>query len=127
MALSGESSAVKDQQVPHQDEAACVNVIQSHYLHCPSPSFSMMSDCFSTISDRFSMISSFDAESIFMEPIHLSSSIAAKKIINEGVAGGLAATTCDDPGLDSTSSTVKADPAIQTCGGMFKQERSGHQ
>lgn len=34
-------------------------------------------------SDRFSMISGSDAESIFMEPIHLSSAIAAKKIINE--------------------------------------------
>ncbi len=36
---------------------------------------------------RFSMISGSDAESIFMEPIHLSSAIAAKKIINEGETG----------------------------------------
>ncbi|KAI4875989.1 hypothetical protein NFI96_031312, partial [Prochilodus magdalenae] len=50
-------------------------------LSCSS--FSMMSDRFSTISDRFSIISGSDAESIFMEPIHLSSAVAAKKIINE--------------------------------------------
>ncbi|XP_050974596.1 serine/threonine/tyrosine-interacting-like protein 2 [Labeo rohita] len=83
MASSGESSAAEDQQVPHQDEAARVKGVQSHYLRCPSPSFSMMSDRFSTISDRFSMISGSDAESIFMDPIHLSSSVAAKKIISE--------------------------------------------
>ncbi|XP_067259934.1 serine/threonine/tyrosine-interacting-like protein 2 [Chanodichthys erythropterus] len=83
MASSGDSSAVEDQQVPHQDEAASVKDVQSHYLRCPSPSFSMMSDRFSTVSDRFSMISGSEAESIFMDPIHLSSSIAAKKIISE--------------------------------------------
>lgn len=33
---------------------------------------------------RFSMISGSDAASILMEPIHLSSAVAAKKIINEG-------------------------------------------
>lgn len=49
-----------------------------------SSSFSMMSDRFSTVSDRFSVISGSDAESIFMEPIHLSSAVAAKQIINEG-------------------------------------------
>ncbi|XP_043104718.1 serine/threonine/tyrosine-interacting-like protein 2 [Puntigrus tetrazona] len=76
MASSGE-----DQQVP--DEAAGVRDVQSRYLRCPSPSFSMTSDRFSSVSDRFSMISGSDAESIFMEPIHLSSSIAAKKIISE--------------------------------------------
>ncbi|KGL79757.1 Inactive dual specificity phosphatase 27, partial [Tinamus guttatus] len=32
---------------------------------------------------RFSMISDTDTESIFMEPIHLSSAVAAKQIINE--------------------------------------------
>lgn len=78
MASSGESSAADDQQVPRPDEAVCVKDVQTRYLRCPSPSFSMMSD-------RFSMISGSDAESIFMEPIHLSSSIAAKKIISEGV------------------------------------------
>ncbi|KAL1282939.1 hypothetical protein QQF64_001742 [Cirrhinus molitorella] len=82
MESSGESSA-EDQQVPHQDEEPRVKDVQSRYLRCPSPSFSMVSDRFSTVSDRFSMISGSDAESIFMDPIHLSSSIAAKKIINE--------------------------------------------
>jgi len=42
---------------------------------------------FSTASEsRFSLISGSDAASIFMEPIHLSSAIAAKKIIGEGEA-----------------------------------------
>ncbi|KAI7811448.1 serine/threonine/tyrosine-interacting-like protein 2 [Triplophysa rosa] len=74
MASAGESSAGTDQQ--DADEAVSVRDVQSHYLRCPSPSFS-------TVSDRFSMISGSDAESIFMEPIHLSSAIAAKKIISE--------------------------------------------
>ncbi|KAA0722681.1 Inactive dual specificity phosphatase 27 [Triplophysa tibetana] len=74
MASAGESSAGTDQQ--DADEAVSVRDVQSHYLRCPSPSFS-------TVSDRFSMISGSDAESIFMEPIHLSSAIAAKQIINE--------------------------------------------
>uniref|UniRef100_A0A4W5KSV0 Uncharacterized protein n=1 Tax=Hucho hucho TaxID=62062 RepID=A0A4W5KSV0_9TELE len=63
-----------DQTVPDgesEEEATNVKSIQSHYLRCPSPS-------------RFSMISGSDAESIYMEPIHLSSAIAAKQIINEG-------------------------------------------
>ncbi|KAK0140922.1 Inactive dual specificity phosphatase 27 [Merluccius polli] len=61
------------------EEAGDVTSIQSHYLRSPSPSnFSMVSE------SRFSMISGSDAESIFMEPIHLSSAIAAKQIINEG-------------------------------------------
>uniref|UniRef100_A0A672RV67 Phosphodiesterase n=1 Tax=Sinocyclocheilus grahami TaxID=75366 RepID=A0A672RV67_SINGR len=37
--------------------------------------------------------------------------------VENGVAGGFdegVATTCDDPGLDSASSTVKADPAIHS-------------
>lgn len=44
---------------------------------CPQ-SFSVVSE------SRFSAISGSDAASIFMEPIHLSSAVAAKKIINEG-------------------------------------------
>ncbi|XP_036838053.1 inactive dual specificity phosphatase 27 isoform X1 [Oncorhynchus mykiss] len=70
-----------DQTVPdgeREKEATKVKSIQSHYLRCPSPS------SFSVISEsRFSMISGSDAESIYMEPIHLSSAIAAKQIINE--------------------------------------------
>lgn len=35
---------------------------------------------------RYSMVSDAETESIFMEPIHLSSAMAAKQIINEGNA-----------------------------------------
>ncbi|CAL1598121.1 unnamed protein product [Knipowitschia caucasica] len=76
MASSNQSP---DQTVPDDDEEAAreIQEVQSKYLRCPSPSFSLMSD------SRFSMISGSEADSIFMEPIHLSSAIAAKKIINE--------------------------------------------
>ncbi|KAM9766411.1 LOW QUALITY PROTEIN: serine/threonine/tyrosine-interacting-like protein 2 [Menidia menidia] len=71
----------EDQQVPggpeEEKEENGVREVQSHYLRCPSPSFSMATE------SRFSMISGSEADSIFMEPIHLSSAIAAKKIINE--------------------------------------------
>nr|XP_046238721.1 serine/threonine/tyrosine-interacting-like protein 2 isoform X2 [Scatophagus argus] len=83
MASTGESGQRGDQTVPggeevkEEEEQSGVQGIQSHYLRCPSPSFSMASE------SRFSMISGSDAASIFMEPIHLSSAIAAKKIINE--------------------------------------------
>ncbi|XP_062865739.1 serine/threonine/tyrosine-interacting-like protein 2 [Trichomycterus rosablanca] len=83
MASASDTSTEEDQKVPDETEASSVKDVQSHYLRCPSPSFSMMSDRFSTVSDRFSMISGSDAESIFMEPIHLSSAIAAKQIISE--------------------------------------------
>ncbi|XP_051283809.1 serine/threonine/tyrosine-interacting-like protein 2 isoform X1 [Dicentrarchus labrax] len=81
MASANESGERDDQTVPGgegEEEERTVQGIQSHYLRCPSPSFSMASE------SRFSMISGSDAASIFMEPIHLSSAIAAKKIINEG-------------------------------------------
>ncbi|XP_077370078.1 serine/threonine/tyrosine-interacting-like protein 2 isoform X2 [Festucalex cinctus] len=68
----------EDQTVPNGDEEeTSIQGIQSRYLRCSSPSLSMMSE------SRFSAISGSDAASIFMEPIHLSSAIAAKKIINE--------------------------------------------
>ncbi|XP_061635488.1 serine/threonine/tyrosine-interacting-like protein 2 isoform X2 [Phyllopteryx taeniolatus] len=68
----------EDQTVPDgDDEESRIQGIQSRYLRCSSPSLSMMSE------SRFSAISGSDATSIFMEPIHLSSAIAAKKIINE--------------------------------------------
>ncbi|XP_017312800.1 serine/threonine/tyrosine-interacting-like protein 2 [Ictalurus punctatus] len=78
MASANDNSTDGDQKVPDEDEAPKVKDIQSHYLRSPSPSVTM-SDRFSTISDRLSTIS----ESIFMEPIHLSSAVAAKQIINE--------------------------------------------
>ncbi|XP_070711724.1 serine/threonine/tyrosine-interacting-like protein 2 [Pempheris klunzingeri] len=86
MASTNESEERGDQTVPGregeeeeggEEERRSVQGIQAHYLRCPSPSFSMASE------SRFSMISGSDAASIFMEPIHLSSAIAAKKIINE--------------------------------------------
>ncbi|KAM6945336.1 LOW QUALITY PROTEIN: serine/threonine/tyrosine-interacting-like protein 2 [Aplochiton taeniatus] len=80
MASASQSAQEGDQTVPEAGEETepTVQSIQSHYLRCPSPSnFSMVSE------SRFSMISGSDAESIFMEPIHLSSAIAAKQIINE--------------------------------------------
>ncbi|XP_045914616.1 serine/threonine/tyrosine-interacting-like protein 2 [Micropterus dolomieu] len=82
MASASASGERGDQTVPggeekEEEEDRGVRDIQSHYLRCPSPSFSMASE------SRFSMISGSDAASIFMEPIHLSSAIAAKKIINE--------------------------------------------
>ncbi|XP_060716864.1 serine/threonine/tyrosine-interacting-like protein 2 [Tachysurus vachellii] len=83
MASANDNKTDEDQKVPDEDEAPKVKDIQSHYLRCPSPSLSMTSDRFSTLSDRFSMISGSDGESICMEPIHLSSAVAAKQIINE--------------------------------------------
>ncbi|NWS67076.1 DUS27 phosphatase, partial [Crotophaga sulcirostris] len=60
-----------EQVVPNEeDEGLDVKAVQAHYLRSPSPS-------------RYSMISDTDTESIFMEPIHLSSAVAAKQIINE--------------------------------------------
>lgn len=78
MASANESGEHSDQAVPDGDEEdSGVRGVQAHYLRCPSPSFSMLSE------SRFSQISGSDAASIFMEPIHLSSAVAAKKIINE--------------------------------------------
>uniref|UniRef100_A0A672SV63 Histone deacetylase complex subunit SAP130-like n=1 Tax=Sinocyclocheilus grahami TaxID=75366 RepID=A0A672SV63_SINGR len=45
--------------------------------------------------------------------------------LENGTAGGLSATTCDDPGLDSASSTVKADPAIHSA--KLKYFLRGHE
>ncbi|XP_032889288.1 serine/threonine/tyrosine-interacting-like protein 2 isoform X2 [Amblyraja radiata] len=59
-----------EQVVPGDGGENNVLSVQARYLRSPSPS-------------RFSMISDADTESIFMEPIHLSSAIAATKIINE--------------------------------------------
>ncbi|NWW46432.1 DUS27 phosphatase, partial [Pedionomus torquatus] len=60
-----------EQVVPdEEDEGPDVKAVQAHYLRSPSPS-------------RYSVISDTDTESIFMEPIHLSSAVAAKQIINE--------------------------------------------
>ncbi|XP_034269973.1 serine/threonine/tyrosine-interacting-like protein 2 [Pantherophis guttatus] len=59
----------RDQEVPDGEEPD-VKAVQAHYLRSPSPS-------------RFSVLSDAETESIFMEPIHLSSAVAAKQIIKE--------------------------------------------
>lgn len=56
--------------VPGEEEEADVRAVQARYLRSPSPS-------------QYSMVSDAETESIFMEPIHLSSAVAAKRIINE--------------------------------------------
>ncbi|NXI73411.1 DUS27 phosphatase, partial [Anseranas semipalmata] len=69
MASGGGSDS--EQVVPdEEEEGPDVKAVQAQYLRSPSPS-------------RYSMISDTDTESIFMEPIHLSSAVAAKQIINE--------------------------------------------
>ncbi|XP_025247336.1 inactive dual specificity phosphatase 27 [Theropithecus gelada] len=60
----------EEQVVPSEEDEANVRAVQAHYLRSPSPS-------------QCSMVSDAETESIFMEPIHLSSAIAAKQIINE--------------------------------------------
>ncbi|XP_073524658.1 serine/threonine/tyrosine-interacting-like protein 2 [Phyllobates terribilis] len=60
-----------EQVVPDKgDEDDDVLAVQARYLRSPSPS-------------NLSMVSDAYTESIFMEPIHLSSAVAAKKIISE--------------------------------------------
>uniref|UniRef100_A0A8C8RB90 Dual specificity phosphatase 27, atypical n=1 Tax=Pelusios castaneus TaxID=367368 RepID=A0A8C8RB90_9SAUR len=59
-----------EQVVPDEEDRPDVKAVQARYLRSPSPS-------------RYSVISDTDTESIFMEPIHLSSAVAAKQIINE--------------------------------------------
>ncbi|NXD72573.1 DUS27 phosphatase, partial [Eolophus roseicapillus] len=60
-----------EQVVPsEEDKGPDVKAVQAHYLRSPSPS-------------QYSVMSDADTESIFMEPIHLSSAVAAKQIINE--------------------------------------------
>ncbi|NXG05411.1 DUS27 phosphatase, partial [Sakesphorus luctuosus] len=70
MASGGDSDS--EQAVPEEeeDEGRDVKAVQAHYLRSPSPS-------------RYSVISDSNTESIFMEPIHLSSAVAAKQIISE--------------------------------------------
>ncbi|KAM4047912.1 serine/threonine/tyrosine-interacting-like protein 2 [Anomaloglossus baeobatrachus] len=60
-----------EQVVPDKgDEDDDVLAVQARYLRSPSPT-------------NLSMVSDAYTESIFMEPIHLSSAVAAKKIISE--------------------------------------------
>ncbi|CAM4420790.1 unnamed protein product [Lepidochelys olivacea] len=68
MASSKDSDS--EQVVPDEEDRPDVKAVQARYLRSPSPS-------------QYSVISDTDTESIFMEPIHLSSAVAAKQIINE--------------------------------------------
>ncbi|XP_068765672.1 serine/threonine/tyrosine-interacting-like protein 2 isoform X1 [Struthio camelus] len=70
-AMASSRDSDNEQVVPdEEEERSDVKAVQAHYLRSPSPS-------------RYSVISDTDTESIFMEPIHLSSAVAAKQIINE--------------------------------------------
>nr|XP_031291711.1 inactive dual specificity phosphatase 27 [Camelus dromedarius] len=68
MATSGDPE--EEQVVPGEEDEADVRAVQARYLRSPSPS-------------QYSMVSDAETESIFMEPIHLSSAVAAKQIIKE--------------------------------------------
>ncbi|XP_007894018.2 LOW QUALITY PROTEIN: serine/threonine/tyrosine-interacting-like protein 2 [Callorhinchus milii] len=68
MATSQDTNS--EQIVPENNDQDDVLSVQARYLRSPSPS-------------RFSVMSDTDTESIFMEPIHLSSAVAASQIINE--------------------------------------------
>ncbi|XP_059934698.1 serine/threonine/tyrosine-interacting-like protein 2 [Mesoplodon densirostris] len=68
MATSGDPE--EEQVVPSEEDEADMRAVQARYLRSPSPS-------------QYSMVSDAETESIFMEPIHLSSAVAAKQIINE--------------------------------------------
>ncbi|XP_071766766.2 serine/threonine/tyrosine-interacting-like protein 2 [Centroberyx gerrardi] len=106
MASADESGEHGDQKVPDGgEEDNGVKDVQSHYLRCPSPSnFSMLSE------SRFSMISGSDADSIFMEPIHLSSAIAAKQIINEELPPrGVRAESVPESMLESAEQLMVED------------------
>ncbi|KAM9327596.1 serine/threonine/tyrosine-interacting-like protein 2 [Pholidichthys leucotaenia] len=105
MASANESQDNSDQKVPDgEEEERSVRGVQSHYLRCPSPSFSMLSE------SRFSAISGSEAESIFMEPIHLSSTIAAKKIISEELPPrGLPSESVPDSMLETAEQLMVED------------------
>ncbi|XP_075904772.1 serine/threonine/tyrosine-interacting-like protein 2 [Nelusetta ayraudi] len=95
----------KEVQEEEEEEQTSVQGIQSRYLRCPSPSFSMAS-----MESRFSAISGSDAASIFMEPIHLSSAVAAKKIINEELPPrGVRAESIPESMLESAEQLMVED------------------
>ncbi|XP_067402387.1 serine/threonine/tyrosine-interacting-like protein 2 [Emydura macquarii macquarii] len=68
--MASDKDSDSEQVVPDEEDRPDVKAVQARYLRSPSPS-------------RYSVISDTDTESIFMEPIHLSSAVAAKQIINE--------------------------------------------
>uniref|UniRef100_A0A8C6RRC5 Serine/threonine/tyrosine interacting like 2 n=1 Tax=Nannospalax galili TaxID=1026970 RepID=A0A8C6RRC5_NANGA len=84
MATGGDPE--EEQVVPSEEDEADVRAVQARYLRSPSPS-------------QFSMVSDAETESIFMEPIHLSSAIAAKQIINEELKPRGLRTDRECPGM----------------------------
>uniref|UniRef100_H0UYA5 Serine/threonine/tyrosine interacting like 2 n=1 Tax=Cavia porcellus TaxID=10141 RepID=H0UYA5_CAVPO len=84
MATSGDPE--EEQVVPGEDDEVDVRAVQARYLRSPSPS-------------QYSMVSDAETESIFMEPIHLSSSVAAKQIINEELKPRGLPTDTECPGM----------------------------
>ncbi|XP_015746395.1 inactive dual specificity phosphatase 27 [Python bivittatus] len=60
----------ESEQIVPDEGGPDVKAVQAHYLRSPSPS-------------RYSVLSDAETESIFMDPIHLSSAVAAKQIIKE--------------------------------------------
>ncbi|KAM5201773.1 serine/threonine/tyrosine-interacting-like protein 2 [Hipposideros larvatus] len=68
MATGGDPD--EEQVVPGEEEEVDVRAVQARYLRSPSPS-------------QYSLVSEAETESIFMEPIHLSSAVAAKQIISK--------------------------------------------
>ncbi|XP_051003737.1 serine/threonine/tyrosine-interacting-like protein 2 [Acomys russatus] len=84
MATGGDPE--EEQVVPNEEDEADVRAVQAHYLRSPSPS-------------QYSLVSDAETESIFMEPIHLSSAVAAKQIINEELKPRGLRTDADCPGM----------------------------
>ncbi|XP_027778626.2 serine/threonine/tyrosine-interacting-like protein 2 [Marmota flaviventris] len=76
----------EEQVVPDEEDGATVLAVQAHYLRSPSPS-------------QFSMVSDAETESIFMEPIHLSSAVAAKQIISEELKPRRLRADAECPGM----------------------------
>ncbi|ELK16318.1 Inactive dual specificity phosphatase 27 [Pteropus alecto] len=68
MATGGDPE--EEQVVPSEEDEVDVRAVQARYLRSPSPS-------------QYSVVSEAETESIFMEPIHLSSAVAAKQIIGQ--------------------------------------------
>lgn len=84
MATGGDPE--EEQVVPNEEEEADVRAVQARYLRSPSPS-------------QYSVVSEAETESIFMEPIHLSSAVAAKQIINEELKPRGLRTDTECPGM----------------------------
>nr|XP_006988184.2 serine/threonine/tyrosine-interacting-like protein 2 [Peromyscus maniculatus bairdii] len=84
MATGGDPE--EEQVVPNEEDEADVKAIQARYLRSPSPS-------------QYSVVSDAETESIFMEPIHLSSAVAAKQIINEELKPRGLRTDTECPGM----------------------------